>query len=48
MQRDLPDHLRPVEHLDEPSRSMLASRAFWIGGVLSVAIWATMLVVALR
>jgi hypothetical protein len=48
MQRDLPDHLRPVEHLDEPSRSMLASRAFWIGGIASLTIWATLLLVAFR
>lgn len=48
MKRDLPEHLAAIEQFDKPSRSMLASRAFWIGGVLSVAIWATMLVVALR
>jgi len=27
---------------------MLASRAFWIGGIVSLAIWATLLLVAFR
>ena len=39
MKRDLPLHLE--EELDDsPPRSMLASRAVWIGGALSLAAWA--------
>lgn len=41
MKRDLPQHLahRPSTE-GEPPRSVLASRAFWLGGLLSVLVWA--------
>ena len=48
MKRDLPDHAPPpprdeFDAPDEPPRSLLASRAFWLGGLVSVAIWATVI-----
>lgn len=43
MKRDLPEHAAPppdeFDSPDEPPRSLLASRAFWLGGLASVAIW---------
>lgn len=44
MKRDLPEHVGPpADAGDAPPRSLLASRAFWIGGLLSVAIWAAVI-----
>ncbi len=41
MKRDLPQHVAPHAGADDDRpRSLLASRAFWIGGLLSVAVWA--------
>lgn len=41
MKRDLPEHVGPPADAGEaPPRSLLASRAFWIGGIFSVAVWA--------
>ena len=38
MKRDLPRQVE--EQLDEDERrGLLASRAFWIGGALSLAVW---------
>jgi len=42
MKRVLPEHLAPPAQTEEapPPRSLLASRAFWIGGIFSVVVWA--------
>ncbi len=41
MTRDLPGPAAPsdLEGEDERPRSLLASRAFWLGGLLSLAVW---------
>lgn len=47
MKRDVPeDLLAGARQHDEQPRSLLASRAFWVGGGLSVAVWAAILVLA--
>lgn len=43
MKRDLPDDLHALERFETPSRSLLASRVFWMGGAMSVAVWAALL-----
>ncbi|WBY02092.1 hypothetical protein PE066_00705 [Ramlibacter tataouinensis] len=44
MKRDLPEHVALLPEIDEePLHNLLASRAFWISGVLSLAIWAGMI-----
>ncbi|WP_167772645.1 hypothetical protein [Ramlibacter henchirensis] len=43
MKRDLPDQVVRPEKRHEPSRSMLASRSFWIGGLLSLVVWALLI-----
>lgn len=45
MKRVLPEHLAPRARVPEapPPRSLLASRAFWIGGLLSLAVWAVVI-----
>jgi len=40
MKRDLPFELEQQSEELECPRSMLASRAFWLGGVLSALTWA--------
>jgi hypothetical protein len=47
MKRDLPFSLQE-EALEERPRSMLASRAVWIGGILSVAAWSLLAAWLLR
>lgn len=43
MKRDLPLPLQLEEETEEQApRSMLASRAVWIGGALSLAAWAVL------
>lgn len=44
MKRDLPEHAAPspsdeFDSYDERPRSLLASRAFWLGSLVSAAIW---------
>jgi hypothetical protein len=41
MKRDLPFELQTERH-DEPPRSMLASRTFWLGGLLCFVVWAAL------
>lgn len=48
MKRDLPEHAAPspsdeFDSFDERPRSLLASRAFWLGSLVSVAIWAAVI-----
>ncbi|HYD77157.1 hypothetical protein [Ramlibacter sp.] len=44
MKRDLPEQAAPpppdeFDSSDESPSSLLASRAFWLGGLVSLAIW---------
>lgn len=44
MKRDLPEHAAPpppdeIDPSDGSPSSLLASRAFWLGGLVSLAIW---------
>ena len=39
MKRDLPDHLVSPAEQDDRNWSLLASRMFWIGGLLWVLGW---------